>query len=331
VTKVSGTVRETSAEPRLTSLPMSHVSVELGHLYYEDFAAGKDELAGMFSALAPWAAVAISRTTAGEPSGKVRASTCFLVDDYFSQFSSPAEVLPMITGAAEKAGLQIDYLARESACADSDGKCPARLLLDRLVTEPAPGTTGARPPAAESGWLSNGVRSPATPFASDMAEEAMRSPKPWAPPRQNAARRHSIFLDIELWNESAGERVWSCAMLAAVWQLLRLGLLRHLGSPVAQPVDQPADWPDSWAALPPVVRLAPQAAPFTAYTTISLLSPRFLTVEVAVRTILGQFFTDPAVLADLTERAGRESVDLPEEIVDRICYTFFGRGRADPA
>jgi hypothetical protein len=331
VTKVSGSVRETSAEPCLTSLPMSHVSVELGHLYYEDFATGPDALTAMFSALTPWTTAASSRTAAGEPSGKVRISTCFLIDDYFSRFPGPAEVVPAIIEAAGKVGLRIDYFARESACVAAGSSCPAELVLGRLVTEPAPGTTGARPPVTESGWLTNGVRSPATPFALGAAEMAMRSAKPWTPPKQNAARRHSIFVDIELWDESGGQRVWSCAMLAAVWQSLRLGVLRDLGRPVAQPVDAPAEWPDSWADLPPVVRLRPDATPFTAYTTISLLSPRFLTVEVAVRTILGQFAADPPVLADLAERARREHVDLPEEIVDRVRYAFVNPGRIDPA
>lgn len=331
MTSVSGTVRETSAEPRVVSLPMSHVSVELGHLYYEDFAAGPEALTTTFSTLAPWVTAATSRTAAGGPSGKVRASTCFLVDDYFSRFSGPAEVIPLIVEAAGKAGLRIDYLARESACAAADGSRPAELLLSRLVTEPAPGTTGARPPVTESGWLTNGVRSPATPMAPGMAEMAMRPVRPWQPPAQNAARRHSIFVDIELWDEPDGLRIWSCATLAAVWQLLRLGLLRDRGRTVAQPADAPAGWPDTWAELAPVVRLRPDAAPFTAYTTVSLLSPRFLPVELAVRTILGQFAADPVVLADLAERAGREHVDLPGEIVDRIRYAFVSPGRADPA
>lgn len=334
MTKVSGTVRETSAEQQVTSLPMSHVSVELGHLYHEDFARGPDALTAIFGPLAPWVAAATTRAAAGEPLGKVRVSTCFLVDDYFSQFSGPAEVVPMIVEAAAKAGLQIDYLARESACAvaaATNGSSPAELVLGRLVTEPAPGTTGAREPVTESGWLTNGVRSPAMPSAPGMPEMAMRSEYSWQPPRQNAARRHSIFVDIELWDDLNGQRVWSCAMLAAVWQLLRLGILRDLGGPVAQPVDAPTEWPDNWAHLAPVVRLRPKAAPFTAYTTISLLSPRFLSVEFAVRTILGQFVADPLVLTDLVDRAGREHVDLPEEIVDRVRYAFVSPGRVDPA
>ena len=42
-----------------------------------------------------------------------------VIDDYFSRFSAPAEVIPMVAAAAEQEGLRIDYLARESACAQA--------------------------------------------------------------------------------------------------------------------------------------------------------------------------------------------------------------------
>ncbi len=327
MTEVFSTVRETSADLRVVSLPMSHVSLELGHLYYEDLEAGADALSAMFGALTPWTAAASSRIAAGEPASKARVSTCFLVADYYSRFPRPSEVVPMILAAARKAGLRIDYLVRESGCAVAGDSYPADLAFGRLVTEPAPGTTGSRPPMTESGWLTNGVRSPGTPFTPGIPEMAMRSPEPWTPPKQNAAGRHSIFVDVELWDEADGQRVWSCAMLAAVWQLLRLGLLRDLGSPVAEPEERPGEWPDEWGDLAPVVRLRPDTEPFAAYTTVSLLSPRFLPVELAVRTILSQFAADPAVLADLADRATREHINLPEEIVDRIGYAFVSHGR----
>jgi hypothetical protein len=324
-----GVVREPSAELRVESVPLSHVSVELGHLYFEDFAAGPDALNASFAALAPWAKAAMSRSVAGEPAGQARVSTCFLVDDYFARFAGPAEVIPMVVEASAKAGLQIDYLARESACALAGEARPAELLLSRLVIEPSPGTTGARPPTTESGWLTNGVRSPASPQSASL--EAMAGAQSWRPPRQNSARRHSIFVDVELWDDGPGGRVWSCAMLAAVWQVLRLGLLRDFGGPVTQPVAAPEKLPDDWRDLPPVIRLNPEASPFTAYTTMSLLPLPFLPVELAVRTILGHYAADPLVLAQVASRAAGEHVRLAEEIVDRINYVFSGTGRGEPA
>jgi hypothetical protein len=220
----------------------------------------------------------------------------------------------------------VDYLARESACAQTPDSRPADLVLARLVTEPGPGTTGGRPPLTETGWLTNGQRSPTTSRG-----EAMAKRDPWLPPVENARRRHSIFVDVELWDEQNGQRTWSCPMLAAVWQLIRLGLLRDRGRPVMTPQDWTGPWPDSWDEMPPITRLNPGAAAFAAYTTLSVLSPRFLAVELAVRTILSQFAADSSVLAEAGTRAARDGLRLPIELVDRIKYVFATPGETDPA
>jgi hypothetical protein len=326
VTDVRTEFREETAEPRAESLPLSHVSVELGHLYMEDLAGGPAAIETMFAAVAPWAAAARDPRAAGCDRPSIRASTCFLIDDYFSRFSSPAEVIPMVVSAAERQGLRIDYLARESACAQAEASSPAELMLARLVTEPVPGTTGSRPPLTETGWLTNGQRSPGT-----ARSEAMARRGPWQPPLESARRRHSVFVDVELWDEREGRRTWSCAMLAAAWQLLRLGLLRDQGRAVAVPQDLAGPLPDSWDELPPVTRLNPAAAAFAAYTTLSALPPRFLPVELAVRTILSQFSGEPAVLAEVRSRAARDRMPLPAELVDRIRYVFAAPGETDPA
>jgi hypothetical protein len=155
---------------------------------------------------------------------------------------------------------------------------------------------------------------------------------PWQPPRQNARRRHSIFIDVELWDELDGHRTWSCPMLAAVWQLVRLGVLRDQGRAVVTPQDwTDPRFPDDWDDLPAVIRLNPRAAAFSAYTTLSVLSPRFLPVELAVRTILSQFAGDRTTLAEATDRATRDAMRLPAELVDRIRYVFATPGDTDPA
>lgn len=318
---------ETSAYPKVESLPLSHVSVEVGHLYVEDLVAGEGAIARTFAAAAPWVRAATDPQAIGCEKDRVRLSTCFLIDDYFSRFSSPAEVIPMVLSAAGQAGLTIDYLARESACASVGGVSPASLTLGGLVTEPPPGTTGARPPLTETGWLTNGQRSPST-----ARNEAMAKRDPWQPPRESARRRHSIFVDVELWDEHDGRRTWSCPMLAAVWQLMRLGLLRDQGQAVVKPqVLKDPYFPDSWDELPPVVQLNPRASAFTAYTTISVLSPRFLPVELAVRTILSQFACDPTVFTETTARAARDALRPPAALVDRIRYVFAAPGETDPA
>ena len=318
---------ESTADFKLESVPLSHVSVEIGHLYMEDFADGGSAIRRAFAVAAPWVRTVQAPQAIGCEKQPVRVSTCFLVDDYFSPFSSPATVIPMVLAAAKEEGLEIDYLARESACAATGGARPAELTLGSLVTEPVPGTTGGRPPLTETGWLTNGQRSPSTSRG-----EAMSKRTPWRPPLESARRRHSIFIDIELWDDREGHRTWSCPMLAAVWQLMRLGLLRDHGRPVVTPQDWTDQrFPDNWDDLPPVIRLNSSATAFAAYTTLSVLSPRFLPVELAVRTILGQFAADRDVLKEAADRAKRDAMPLPGELVDRIRYVFATPGDTDPA
>lgn len=326
MTEVRSEFLESTADLKVESVPLSHVSVEVGHLYMEDFVDGEGAVQRTFAVAAPWVKAAQAPRAIGCEKNSVRVSTCFLIDDYFSRFSSPAHVIPMVLAAAKREELEIDYLARESACATAGSVSPASLTLGSLVTEPVPGTTGGRPPLTETGWLTNGQRSPSTARG-----EAMSRRTPWQPPRESARRRHSIFIDVELWDERDGQRTWSCPMLAAVWQLLRLGLLRDQGRPVVAPQDWTDQrFPDSWDDLPPVIRLNSQAAAFAAYTTLSVLSPRFLPVELAVRTILSQFACDAALLAESAVRAERDAMPLPAELVDRMRYVFATPGVTDP-
>jgi hypothetical protein len=327
VSEVKTAFVESSADSKVESLPLSHVSVEVGHLYMEDLIGGPAAVRRTLAAAAPWARTAHLPQAIGCEKKSVRVSTCLLIDDYFSQFSTPAAVIPMVLAAAEREGVQIDYLARESACADANGMSPATLTLGSLVTEPVPGTTGGRPPLTETGWLTNGQRSPSTSRG-----EAMAKRTPWQPPQESARRRHSIFVDVELWDERNGPRTWSCPLLAAVWQLMRLGLLRNQGRPVVTPQDwTDPRFPDRWDELPAVIRLRPEAAAFAAYTTLSVLAPRFLPVELAVRTILSQFACDRNIFEEATGRAARDSMRLPDELVDRIRYVFAAPGDTDPA
>ncbi|GAA1397366.1 SCO2522 family protein [Catellatospora coxensis] len=315
---------EFSATLKIEEVALSHLSIELGHLYMDDFKAGYGRLRELFARVRPWAQAAgdACRATWGP---KARISTCFLVDDYFSPFGSPAEIVPMLQRAAHESGLTIDYLARESACARAGAVEPARLVEDRLVSEPPRQTTGARPPVTETGWLSNGQRSPHV----GASLEAMETVPEWQPPRQNAVNNHSIFMDVELWDVQRGERRWSCPMLAAVWQLLRLGLLRHEGQAVATPQDRPDPLPAAWSELPPVSRLEPRARPFFAYRTFSVLDTRFLPVEHAVRTILDQVSVDPVVNGQVLARAAAEHRPLSADILTRLNYVFV-EGAAAP-
>lgn len=307
-----------TARPRIASVPLSHLSVELGHLYMEDFGRGPGALIEHFTRVRPLFEDLRNRASV-RWGGRPRISTCFLVDDYFSQLREPADLVPELLAAAAEAGVTIDYLARESGCAHTGALSPAEIVLGRLVSDPPPGTDGSRPPTLETGWLSNGERE----HLGDI-NEAMTGLRTWSPPRENGARMHSVYVDVELWHEHTGKRVWSCAYLAAVWQLLRLGVLRDQGRPLVspEPWDEGRAYPREWSDLPPVVKVNPRAQPFCAFRTHTFLDTRFLPTEAAVRVILDQISLDPAV-RELTERRAREEkIELPPELVTRISHVF---------
>lgn len=309
---------ESSGRPRTQQVPYSHLSVELDHLYMEDLLGEAANLHERMERVKPWYDAIVSSFAGTGLGSRLRVSTCVLIDDYFSSLVSPDEVVPRLREAAAAAGLRIDYLAREACCAEYDGVSPAELAVDRLVPIPAPGTDGSRPPTLETGWLSNGRRSP------DPSRFSMKRSDAWQPPVEANARRHSVFVDVELWDEADGKRVWSCAMLASVWQLLRLGLLRDHGRALAlpQPVDEQSALPQRWEDLPAVLQLEPRAAPFTAYRTASVLDHRFMPVEHAVRVILSQVRQDPEALTSLAERASREGLRPVDDVLGRIGYVY---------
>jgi hypothetical protein len=296
------------------SVPLSHVSIELGHLHGDDLTAGMPRLAEHFSAVAPYVAPFRGRHVAARP----RVSCCYLIDDYFGKIAPPAELIPALLAAADEAGVTLDYIARESGCAEADGVSLAGLVEDALVDEPPPSTTGSRPPARETGWLSNGERSPTA------RAEAFRRPAAWQPPLENGDVRHSIFVDVEMWKGDGPDRQWACATMAAVWQLSRLGLLRYRGDAPAAPVPVAGDYPADWRDLPPVIRVNPAAESFFAYRTVSVLPRRELAVEHAVETILEQVRIDPAADEQVRRRADAEGVRVPQLVKDRISYVFLG-------
>jgi hypothetical protein len=297
------------------SVPMSHLSVEVGHLYLEDLEGGPEAVQRRLAAVAPWAERAKTSFVDTLGQARPRVSTCYLIDDYFSPGTSPAEVIPLVLSAAAATGVTVDYLARESSCATESGIAIAEMVASQIVAEPHPESNGARPAAAVSGWLSNGKPSPAGPSV------AMK-PRQWQPPSESAAKRHSIFIDVQLWSGPDNDRLYSCPFLAAVWQLARLGLLRHNGEPLLQPQEWVGQWPSSWQAMPGVVRLNPDAAPFSAYSTLSVISERFLPIEHAVRTILSQIAVDPVATEQIATQAKGDRLQLAESIVERLGYVF---------
>ncbi len=221
---IDSVFEEATAEARVQSLPLSHLSIELGHLYIEDFDDGPDRLREHFEQVAPWAARRAGRPAPPRLPGRPRVSTCFLIDDYFGPKRSPARdpARPDRRGRGPGAANRLPRTG--VSLRDADGVALAELVTQQIVAEPAAGHQ--RCPAGRTGqWLALATASARRGPPASPRRCARRGG--WRPPVQNAANRHSIFVDVELWDEPDGRRRYSCAYLARVWQLLRLGLLRR--------------------------------------------------------------------------------------------------------
>ncbi len=339
---------EATERPRIASVPLSHLSIEVGHFALKTITEDLDAVRKEFRRIVPLVA-AFKESARIQFGSETRISTCYLIDDYFlgdnDPARTPAKVLPRLLKAAREAGedegggLVIDYLARESACAQTsvfvDGvplgePIPvAEMVAARIAPEPAPKDTGGRPPTAESGWLCNGRRS-------SLAEltQAMRQ-RSYVPPKVFSEYEHSIFIDVELWSRYEANGIpltrWSCPFLAAIWHLLRLGMLRYNGSPVVAPqlrvpnepnapdgVTEPdSTWPDRWSDVPPVAQLNPEAQPFAAYQTLSMLPKRYMEIEHAVRVILDHLDLDEDVTAQIVAAGAAENVTVSPTVSER--------------
>jgi hypothetical protein len=322
------TYSEATEQYQPRQVQLSHLSIEVGHFYMEDLFKGEDRIRAQFKLVAPWVTAAKTAAAVELGNAKPRVSTCFLVDDYFCNDTNPAAVIDMVSGIATECGITIDYLAREAGCYVADGVLLAELVVAMLVPEPPVGTNGSRPPLRESGWLCNGERS------LDVESDQAMLVQPWRPPVQFGKRNHSIFLDVELWKETAeriddkliSRRVWSCPLLASIWQLLRLGMLRYYGEPVAQPQQWPidTDWPQHWGGLPAITQLNPKAAPFAAFRSTSILPRSYLEIEHAVNVILSHCDIDETVVDQIIERGHKENLIIPRKITRRISHVFIG-------
>ena len=314
------------------NLPLSHLSIEVGHFYMEDLENGEDPIRAQFARVRPWLEAAKATAVCGDE--KPRISTCFLIDDYFQHRPDAREIMEKLLRLSRESGVVIDYVARESACARrADGIFTAELVAHRILEEPEPeNATGARPPTSKSGWLANG-RPPREATVLNVMEA-----HDWQEALEFAKRNHSIFLDVELWRDRAelgadeeerlSSRQYSCPFLAAVWQLVRLGLLRESGAPALEVTDWPADreWPEEWDQFPDIVRVNPAAKPFYAYRSFSVMPQYFLGIEHSVRTIIDHVLIDEPVAESLRTRAQEKNIFLPEKVADRISHHFLEGG-----
>lgn len=322
---------EATEHARVSALPLSHLSIEVGHFYMDDLTEGVGRIRAQFRRIAPLVR-ALTDAAEYDFGPNPRVSTCFLIDDYFRRDTVPARILGDLLDTAEECGLRIDYLAREAGCWEvpevvRNGvvRIPRIELAEHvrgmIVPEPPMGHNGTRPPVDESGWLCNGTRG-----TIDEPGQAMHPDEPYEFPEEFGRREHSIFLDVEMWNRERRRRSeigvkYSCPYLASIWQLVRLGMLRYEGRPVIEPQPWSGEaWDDSWWDMPSVVQLNPSAKPFAAYQSLSILPQRYVGIEHAVRTILDHIKLDDEVVDQVVARGELEGVSVSRRAAERLSH-----------
>ena len=240
---------------------------------------------------------------------KKKVSTAVLIDDYFYRSSSDAELLDRVVAAiieyaeTAKNEIQLDFIAFEADVADS-----VRTLVNLITREPHAGA-GSRSQAEleyHDRWLGNGQAG-----RGRTVKKIRRLGRVEALPLEESTagrnrRQHSIAMDIELLSLRNGIELWSCPLLAAWWQLVRLGMLRDdHGEPTM---------PKRTIALG-----LDENVPLHAKRTLTALVPEFLEVEAAVQTILRQ----TALTGDLRSHLKDSRLEIePRDHLKRISYVF---------
>ncbi len=263
------------------------VSFEPQHFYRDDFKGGEPKLTRLFRRGEPYARAAMA--------GRV-ASTSVLFDDYHNALNPkkyrPAEVYGQLQRAAEAAGVPLDYIGREAACADL-----AEGVLKQLCEHPS---SAPYIQAANNGtvWLLD-----TPPSRQHGTAPAMR------PQVRDHSRRPIDDVSIELYgvDHTAPEDPFACCFLSAIWQGLRFGAIRSPGFD-APPLIEDHNFPDwNWGEIPPLVQLNPDAAPFVAERTFSVLSGENIIVENAANRIVKHLGT---------------VLDVPQFASDNIGYAM---------
>jgi hypothetical protein len=283
---------------------ISDLSVEFVHVYLPHLDERRAELAAC--AAKQWGMPIVE---AYEQVG-LTVSTVIMLDDYFAPAGTDiARHGRLLREACEAVDVRVDHLAHEADCAES-----VALMRAHLSPEPWHDDSSSNPStrAVGSEWLENGdptrierVRSEVVGALSSISNDREVELQVRAPRQPRG--RHAIHLDVELSSELAGSsaRLWACPTLSAWWQLIRLGMLsdEECGKPVA----------------PPRTQSRPDAPPLPARRTLTLLEPRFLEVEHAVRVILERVSLPGVWRRRLRE--GEQLVDSHEHL-KRIAYMF---------
>jgi hypothetical protein len=241
-------------------------------------------------------------------------SVCILIDDYFRALSIEREqIRDMVEEASAKTSLPIHYIVSEAALAKT-----VRALTDRLLPIPYPGAGSQKSEDAVGRYLSNleGNRlsrrrggSPAwlQPFDDSSLKELSEDNPPGLGHRVRRGQ-HEVDLLVELWSSDPTNRAnrYSCSVLAAWWQLVRLGYLREAEKP----------------SIPAETIALDSSIPFVAKRTLSILDPDYIEIEHAVRTILDSFV--PSLHSGMW--GDGDSDDSSDSTLSKVAYSFIDGG-----
>lgn len=297
-------------------MKFAQLSVELGHLYIS--ALGLEKNATKLSDFAREAINRrIDRTYAAvapivkryRDAGKM-VSTTILIDDYFMDPHLTAikqQISGYVRTSCEEAEIPLDYIVYESALAVDVDR-----LYKRLIEFPKYGSGSAgRDTDPTMQWLDNGQPGRAVQTVAMDARLGLGADRDASDPVDRLGTaygvrggKHSLHVDVELYSDAPSGRIWSCPILAAWWQLVRLGMLRDS---------------DGNPRLPPDTVPISSNSALCAKRTLTALSPEFLEIEAAVRAILTQANIPEMWLSGL-----REGIETPkhDEHLTRIGYTF---------
>lgn len=309
----------------------SDVSLEFAHVVPGDRERGVEALERQVLHAKRW----VDALTASASAPTV--STTILVDDYFGEPTERDRIAAEILEVCASHHLSVDHVVFESACA-----AHAAEIVGWLIDDPRPGD-GSIDPGASAGrdaeWLSTDGRrllprkglSPRRGSLLTAAAAPAVDVDPGQPEEYRGqlgiAGYHDLNFEIQLFDGRPGAGLpetgagrWSCPLLAATWQLLRLGVIRDSRGAIVLP--ERADFLGHEA-------MRPDPLPFTSRSTITLLTPSMLPVEHAVRLILSRLHVVDESVMQL--RRSRDDVLIrPADLVlDRISYAFVPAGSID--
>lgn len=276
------------------------LSIELPHVYLFDFIKNPNIVETSVQGVLPIYTVLKNRFSSDEHS----VSTCVMIDDYFlraGQADTVDELINAYLDVCERYSIQLNYIVREGSCSSTVEK-----LLHLISEAPRPGAGsrgGIRDQLApDRNWLSNGDALRIT-YQSEVAGKLGSRWMELDTKPTRANYNHSVFLDVQLKGDVKGVDMYSCPVLAAWWQLIRLGLDQH----------------DGMSLVPPDTIVVNDDVSFFSKRAFSFLDSRFIEVEHAVNCILSNLSL-PKYLTNHLQATSINKKHSDEYILDRIAY-----------